>query len=181
MKALGILEVSSVATGIELCDRMIKAAEVIVVDALPMCPGKYVIILKGDTANVAHAVQAGAAAAGANLVDTLVLANIDEQVFRAVNGTAPVAPMQALGVIETFSVASCIRAADAAAKAAQVELVEVRLSRGMGGKSFVTLTGSVGHVSAAVAAGCSLAQADGLLAGSCVIPAPHKDLHRFIL
>ena len=180
MKAIGIIEVASVAKGIELCDQMIKASDVVIVDALPMCPGKYVIIIKGDTANVKHSVDIAAVEAGAYLVDHLMLANIDEQVFQAVNTSTPVSDLQALGIIETYSVSSCIQAADAAVKAAYVDLIEIRLARGMGGKSFVSLTGVIGSVSAAVAAGCRAAEEEGLLVAYSMIPAPHEDLKRFI-
>ena len=181
MKAVGIIEVSSIAKGIELCDQMIKAAEVVIIDALPMCPGKYVIIIKGDTASVLHSVDVAAEAAGSFLVDKLMLPNIHPQVFPAINSTTLVDTIEALGIIETFSVASCIQASDAAVKAAQVDLMEIRLSRGMGGKSYVTLTGSVGSVQAAVAAGCEQANEEGLLVAFSIIPSPHDDLKRFIM
>jgi len=180
MNAIGIVEVSIIAKGIELCDRMIKASSVTVVEALPMCPGKYVIIIGGDVADVKHSVEVAAEEAGAVLVDKLVIPNIHEQVFSAVNCAVSIQKIEALGIIETYSVASGIRAADAAVKAANIDLIEIRLSRGMGGKAYITLTGTVGDVEAAVASGCETAREEGLLAGYSVIPSPHEDLKRFI-
>lgn len=180
MKAIGIIEVSSIARGIELCDKMIKASEVDVLEALPMCPGKYVIIIGGRVADVENSVNVAAKEAGTALIDKLLIPNIDEQVFKAVNNTSSIDKIEALGIIETFSVASGILAADTAVKAASVNLIEVRLSRGMGGKSCITITGSVGNVKAAVSAGCEVISQDGLLAGFSVIPSPHEELKRFI-
>ncbi len=180
MKAIGIIEVASIAKGIELCDHMIKASRVKVLSSMPMCPGKYVIIVGGRVADVEHSVQAAVQRAGSNLVDKLVIPNIHEQVFKAVNNASDIQDIDALGIIETFSVASGILAADAAVKAALVDLIEIRLSRGMGGKSFIVLTGAVANVKAGVEAGCSVVKADGLLAGYSVIPAPHGDLKGFI-
>lgn len=180
MKAIGIIEVSSIAKGIEYCDHMIKAAEVKVIEALPMCPGKYVIIIGGDVADVKHSVEAAANEGEAVLIDKLVIPNIHEQVFGAVNCTVNIDKIEALGIIETYSVASGIRSADAAVKAASVDLIEIRLSRGMGGKSYITLTGTVGAVEAAVTAGCETAREEGLLAGHSVIPSPHEDLKRLM-
>ena len=51
--------------------------------------------------------------------------------------------LKALGILEFFSVTGAIIAADAAAKAANVSLIEIRLGTGIGGKSFVTFTGDV--------------------------------------
>ena len=85
-----------------------------------------------------------------------------------------------MGMIETFSVAACILAADAALKAANVDLCDIRIARGMGGKSYVSVTGTVGAVTAAVEAGAMRAQADGLLVDKDVIASPHEDLWQYI-
>jgi microcompartment protein CcmL/EutN len=180
MKALGVIEVSSVARGIEICDHMIKASEIFVIDAIPMCPGKYVIIIGGDVANVMNSVNVAAEEAKEALVDKLVIPNIDDQVFKAINNTNDIEKIEALGIIETYSVSSGIKAADTAVKAANIRLIEVRLSRGMGGKSFVMMTGTVGDVKAAVASGCEAPREEGLLVGSSVIPSPHEELKTYI-
>lgn len=180
MKAIGVIEVSSIARGIEICDQMIKASKVFVIDALPMCPGKYVIIIGGDVANVKNSVDVAANSAKESLVDKLLIPNIDEQIFKAINNSNDIEKIEALGIIETFSVSSGIQAADTAVKAANVKLIEVRLSRGMGGKSFILLTGSVGDVKAAVSAGCEAPREEGLLVGFSVIPSPHEELKSFI-
>lgn len=181
MNAIGVVESSGIAKGIELCDMMVKASSVTVLDALPMCPGKYVIIIAGKVADVQHSVDTAAENAGSFIIDKLVIPNIDAQVIQAVNCACEAADMKALGIIETFSVASGILAADAAVKTANIELMEIRLARGLGGKSFVTLTGSVADVDAAVRSGCAAVSGEGLLAGFSVIPAPHGDLKKFIL
>lgn len=180
MKALGVIEVSSIARGIEICDQMIKASEIFVIDAIPMCPGKYVIIIGGDVANVKNSVNVAAEEAKEALVDKLVIPNMDDQVFKAINNTNDIGKIEALGIIETYSVSSGIMAADTAVKAANIHLIEVRLSRGMGGKSFVMMTGTVGDVKAAVASGCEAPREEGLLAGSSVIPSPHEELKSYI-
>ena len=181
MNAIGIIEVSSIAKGFEICDQMIKASDINVLEAIPMCPGKYVIMISGNVANVTNSVDVAQNAAGNNLVDRLIIPNIDEQVFQAINNTCDFGKVEALGIIETYSVSSGILAADAAVKAAAVKLIEVRLSRGLGGKSFVSMTGSVGSVKAAVEAGSQAVREDGLLVATSVIPAPHADLQKFIV
>ena len=96
-------------------------------------------------------------------------------------GTVPYRDDDALGVIETLTAASAIEAADAAAKAADITLRDVRLSNGIGGKGVVYLTGDVGNVQAAVEAGRSLALKKSLLARSVVIPRLHAQLKERIL
>ncbi|MCF0230301.1 MAG: BMC domain-containing protein, partial [Parasporobacterium sp.] len=88
--------------------------------------------------------------------------------------------LKSLGIMETFSLCAAVHAADAAAKASEIELLEVRLGRGLGGKSFITLTGEVAAVEAAVKAAEALEETKGLMTESVVIPAPHPDMLKTI-
>lgn len=71
-------------------------------------------------------------------------------------------------------------AADTAVKAANVTIIELRLSRGMGGKGYVMLTGNVSDVTAAVEAGSRYATEQGLLTGNTVIASPHEELWQYL-
>lgn len=174
--AVGLVETSSIALGFQAADAMLKTAAVELLEATPASPGKYLALVVGDVAAVAAAVESGAAAAGPALLESLVIANLHAAVYPAIRGEAGAQAIDALGVVETFTVAAAIRAADAAVKAASVKLLEVRLARGLGGKGYLTVTGDVGSVQAAVAAAEATAQATGAHLASVVIPAPHTDL-----
>jgi microcompartment protein CcmL/EutN len=65
--------------------------------------------------------------------------------------------LKSIGVIETFSAASIIDAADAAIKSANVTLLRVHLAMALGGKGFVMFAGDISSVQAAVAAGSQAA------------------------
>lgn len=174
--ALGMLEFRSVAKGIEATDSMLKAASVELLFARPICPGKWLVVVAGEVAAVESAVAAGKEVSPEQLVDELVLAQVHESVLPSLAAATPVSSLGSLGVIEAFSAATCLEAADAAAKAAEIQLVELRLPAGLGGKAFVTLTGSVAAVEAAVRAGAGLAERKGMLVESVVIPAPAFEL-----
>lgn len=178
MGAIGMNEIMSIPLGFEACDAMLKAAEVELVSAGCVCAGKYYIVVVGEVAAVRSSVEAGAEVAGSTLIDSLVIPNVDEQVAPAISACTMPEKMAALGVMETYSLCAAIHAADAAAKAAEIDLLEVRLGRGLGGKSFITLTGEVAAVEAAVKAAEALEETQGLMAQSVVIPAPHPDLLR---
>ena len=181
MTAIGVVEALSIPLGVLAGDRMLKTAEVALVAAQTACAGKYIVVVSGETAAVKSAVAAGEEAAGAALVDSLLIPNIDERVAAAMAGACDVTEVRAVGVMETFSLASAIHAADIAVKAAAVELIEVRLGRGLGGKSFLVATGEVAAVEAAMEAAETQAGEEGLIAGSVVIPAPHRDMIRALL
>ena len=180
MNAIGVIETASIARGIEICDLMVKASDIDIIEAIPLCPGKFVILVSGGVAEVENSVEVAVENAGDNLVDKMVIPNIDSKVFKAINCTTDIKNYGALGIIETYSIASGVLAADTAVKVAEVELLEVRLSRGMGGKAFITLTGSVSNVTAAVNEGSEAARLEGLLAGIAIIPSPHEDLIQFV-
>lgn len=180
-RAVGFLELNSIARGIFAGDAMLKAAAVKLVMAQPVCAGKYMLIVSGDTAAVEASVAAGNAAAGSNGVDHAVLSNIDDSVLQAMATATSVERREAVGVIETFSLTASILAADIAVKAARVELIEVRLGRGLGGKSFVLLTGQTADVKASVSCVLGDKSIEGMVVSTAVIPSLHEDMYNQIL
>lgn len=180
-RAIGLLELKNITRGILAADAMLKAANVEILMAQAMCPGKYVVMVAGDVGAVQSAVKTGTAVSGSeNIVDEFVLSNLHDSVFPALTGCTDIKEVRSLGVIESYSVASAIIAADTAVKASNVELIEVRLARGMGGKAMVTLTGDIGAVTAAVKAGSNAIQDSGFLVDQLVLPAPHSALHKVL-
>lgn len=178
MRSIGMIEVTSVGIGCLVQDTMLKAGAVELVLARTICSGKYMVLVTGDVSGVEAAVEAGVAASREGLIDQLVIPNVHEAVFPAIGGSVTLAPedMGALGIVETYSVASAIEAADAATKAASVTLFRVHLAMALGGKGFIQMTGSVADVEAAVEAGAAVARARGLLVSEVVIPRPQKEL-----
>ncbi|MBE6583467.1 MAG: BMC domain-containing protein [Ruminococcaceae bacterium] len=175
-QAIGVIELKSIAKGIEATDAALKSAGVELISARPACPGKYEIILTGTISNVTSAVEHVKGRYDEKLVDSSIMGRIDPQVITALFGTAPAEKKGSLGIIETYSAASIIKAADVAVKTAKVNIFELRTSRGMGGKGVCLVTGEVGDVTAAVEAGCQHAKDAGVYYGSSVIAAPHADL-----
>lgn len=180
MDALGMNEVMSIPTGFLVCDTMLKAANVTLISTGCVCAGKHYTVVSGEVAAVRAAVEAGREMAQGVLVDSLVIANVDRSVAPAITACTDAEDLKAVGIMETYSLCAAIHAADAAAKAADIRLLEVRLGRGLGGKSFVLLTGEVAAAQAAVRAAEALEETQGLMGKSVVIPAPHPDLLRSI-
>ena len=178
--AIGMVECVTVSTGFRAADDMAKAAEVELLQAEATCPGKFVILITGEISAVQASVERAAAAYGEKVIDTFVLGNPHESIFPAIYGTASVEKIEALGVLETYDVAAMIVAADIAAKTAIVELLELRLAKGMCGKSYMTLTGSVSAVSAALEAAKAAAGDKGMFLDWSVINRPSESLMKFI-
>ena len=177
-KAIAMVELNSIARGIEVSDDMVKAARVELLRASTVCPGKYMVIVGGDTGAVKASLKAGIAKGAEYVVDQLMIPSVHEQLFPAIEGVQEVKNPEAIGVVEYYSIASAILAADAAAKAAQVTLIEVRTGFAVGGKGFFTLTGDVGAVRAAVKAAEGIGD---LFIGSTVIPRPAEAVVQSLL
>ena len=175
---IGLLELCSVAKGVEVADAVLKEARVEMLFASPVQPGKYIMLFTGSVQDVRASATRGAQLAGSDLVDQLVIPQVHDQVvpmLRRKGGTIT-GNLDAIGVVETTTVASSILSADLALKTATVDLVDFRIANGLGGKSFYTLTGEVSDVRSAISAGARQAQERGLLAREVVIPRPHPDL-----
>lgn len=181
MEAIGILESNSIAKGIEAADAVLKAADTALLYAKPVCPGKYTILFYGDVAAVSASLDAGAAVIDAHLVDSVVIPRIHPQVIQAISLSTAPDGVNAVGVMEFFSVTAAVYAADAAAKAADVTLLDVRLGVGIGGKSFAVLTGEVAGVEEAVRCGMAAGEEKGLVVTSTVIPSPRKEIFDTLL
>src|ERR1700686_287126 len=174
--SIGLIELTSIASGFLVCDTMLKAADVSVVLSRSICSGKYMVMVRGDVAAVQAAVSAGSSASRFSVIDSFVIPNLHEAVFPAISGATKVEALEALGIVESFSVASLIEGADAAVKTANVQLIEIRLAMALGGKAFVTMTGDVAAVRSAVDAGAQMVAQKGMLVNRVVIPHPRPEL-----
>lgn len=180
INSIGLIELSSIATGFLVEDLMLKAGSVELLLARSICSGKFLIVVAGDVTSVQASLLAGASAAGASLIERRQIARVHPSVLQAISQSVDIDPAQlkSLGVVETFSAASIIEVADAAVKSANVTLLKIHLAMALGGKGFVVMAGDVSSVQAAVTAGCKAAAEDGMLVGRGVIAAPSLEMFR---
>lgn len=180
-KTIGLVEYKSIAKGIESADAMLKASNVELLNANTICAGKFLSFVAGDVGAVKNAVEVGVRVGANHVIDHLVIPNVHPEVFPALLGTSQVQRFGSLGVVETISVAAAIVAADAAAKAASVDIVEIRLANGLGGKAYMTLTGEVSAVKSAIETARRALANEGTLLETAVISSPNKDLMEKVL
>lgn len=177
-KAIGMIELSSIAMGYQVEDAMLKASNVQLLVARTICSGKFMVAVGGEVAEVQSSVEAGLSISEEAVIDSLIIPNVHDSVFPALSNTAVLKPesAQALGIVETFTVSSILEAADAAAKAAQVTLFRIHIAMAIGGKGFLLLTGDVSATRAAVEAAAAIAKQRGVLVHQIVIPGPRPEL-----
>jgi microcompartment protein CcmL/EutN len=180
-KAIGMVEYKTVSQGLYVVDRMLKTAEVELIEAQTVCPGKYIAIITGDLSAVNACIEAARNNHSEHLIDSFILGNPHEAIFPAIYGATQIEKIRSLGILETFSAASIFVAADEAAKTAQVELIELRVARGMCGKSYLLLTGEIAAVEAAIDKAKKAVGEYAMLLDSSVIANPDSKLCKSIL
>lgn len=180
-KSIGMIEYKTVSSGVQAADLMVKTAEVDVVEAETVCPGKYIAIISGELSAVKSAVENAKTTYPTQFIDSFVLGNPHESIFPAITGTSEVKEIKSLGILETYDAAKIIVAADVAAKTADVELIEIRVARGMCGKSYMMITGEVAAVTAAIERARDAVTEDGMFLDSSVIARPDKKICDSIL
>jgi microcompartment protein CcmL/EutN len=174
--SIGLIEMGSIASGIQAADIMLKTSDVELMISRTICSGKYMSLIAGDVAAVNSAVNHAVDTIGFGVIDHFVIPNVHKSIFPAISGHNNVQMLESLGIVEAYSVASLIEGADAAVKAASVKLIELRLAMALGGKAFFSITGEVAAVTSAVEAGAQVISEKGLLVNKVVIANPRQEL-----
>ena len=180
-KAIGMIEFKTTATGVTAADAMVKTSDVEIVEAQTVCPGKYIAIINGDLSAVKAAVDAAVTTYEDKCIDSFVLGNPHESLFPAMYGTTVIEDISALGILETYDAVSIIEAADQAAKTAIVDVIELRIAKGMCGKSYMMITGEVSAVEASIQRAKELVAEKGMYLDSSVIAHPDRRMIDSIL
>ena len=174
--ALALLDFSSVATGIQAADAMVKRARIDTIRAGTVQPGRYLVMIGGTVADVEESLAAGREVGGNSVLDYVFLPNVHPAVVEAIGGGRLPDKTDALGVVETTTAAAAILAADAGIKGADVRLVELRLADGLGGKGIVLYSGLVADVEVAVEMGVGVLRRPELVVRQVVIPQLHPEM-----
>ena len=174
--ALALIETRSIARGMTTHDALVKKAPVLTRSAHPISPGHYLIVIAGGVAEVEESFEEAVRHAGDMLLDQLFLPQVHADVPAALGGAfTPVGEdVDAMAILETHTVAATVLGADAACKAAEIGIVQMRLGQGLGGKGYFVLTGELHDVEAAVAAARESAGPEAFLSLE-IIPRPHNE------
>lgn len=178
--AIAIVEFDSIASGIFTGDAMVKSSPVGSIYAGTVHPGRYIVLVSGDTASVEVALETGREAGAGSVIDSIFLPSVHPDVVTAIVSLLEVADFDgdAAGIVETNTVASVVEAADAGVKAAAVSLPAVRLADGLGGKGYAVFTGPVAEVEAAITAAVERIAPSGHLLRSVIIAQIHREMRQ---
>lgn len=176
--AIAIVEFDSIATGIFTGDAMVKSSPIGSIYAGTVHPGRYLVLVSGDTASVEVALETGRESGARSVIDSIFLPAVHDDVVAAIVSLVEAADFDgdAAGIVETATVASVVEAADAGVKAASVALPAVRLADGLGGKGYAVFTGPIAEVEAALDAAVERATPTGQLIRHVIIAQIHAEM-----
>ncbi len=149
-RALGIIEFSSIAKGVEAADTMVKSSSVEVLTLKHICPGKFLVILCGDVEDVKIAVETTICSGKDKIVETAVISNAHTDLLLAFRKRIKTLKTDALGIFEVSTVTSALISLDLVLKSTKVNLFKLVIGNGIGGKSYYIVTGDVGSVKEAI-------------------------------
>ena len=176
---LGMIELKSVARGIVVTDAIAKKAQVKILEAHAVQPGKFIILICGDVADVEESLKEGVEVGCDFVINHLFLPYIHRDIIPALKGNLDRDKEKALGavgILESFSMVSCVRAADIALKNTPVKLLEIRLAKDLGGKAYFVLSGSLPDIQDSLKVASQSVREEGMLTNVEIIANPHSDL-----
>ncbi len=174
--AIALIEYSSIATGILAGDEMLKKAPITVIKSGTVHNGKYLVLIGGSVASVEESYAKGIAIEPDNIIDSMILPNVHQQLHDAILGTRLKCTKESLGIIEASSVSTMIKASDAGIKGADVNIVEIRLADDIGGKSFTIYNGCIEEIQAAVDIAKNAVTMPEHWVNETIIPNMHDDM-----
>lgn len=177
---IGLLELSSMADGFNTLDAVVKESPVTILKAEPINPGKFLIMITGDVASVEAAMDIGVDIAGKSIIDHILLKNLDKQIIPAIKSCRAPKDWDAIGLLETSSVASAVEAADMTVKEADIHIVGIVTGNETGGKALVKISGAIGQVNTAMDSAVAMLAGKDQLHRDIIIPGPHIDIKGFV-
>lgn len=167
--AIALIEYSSVAVGTQAADALAKKAPVKIIRVGSFQPGRFAILFSGSVASVDESFVEGVRTGSSALLDHMLLPDVDRSVYQAILGHRGDWSNEALGIIETDTLAAVVEAADAAVKGTNVQMIEIRLGDGLGGKGLAHFGGLRADVEASIEIGIARVSREDRQVNSTVI------------
>lgn len=154
--AVAMIDIGAVPPGLAALDALVKEAEVDVLSAGTVQPGRYLILFAGGVEPVRRSLERAQQTAAGALVDSVLLADAEPRILPALVGAVirwpadPATQGDTVGVVQTGTSPTLLAGVDAGLKGALVELVELRVADGLGGHGLATFWGETHDVEAAM-------------------------------
>ncbi len=172
-----IIELSSIAKGYFILDQCLKAAKVHIIEASSVSPGKFLILLKGDVNAVGKAYDSALMSGNKEIIDSALIPTLNKGILDALYGLSKVEANKAgIVVLETTTLTSMLLGLhNIAAVKKDIQFIEVKPGRGLGGKSIGFITGNITDLYESLEIFLRVTKQNGSFIEGQVISAPHPD------
>lgn len=147
--SIGLFEFSSISDGFKMTDLILKSSDVQIHKNELICPGRYVLLIKGNLKSVNNALNTAKAENMKSLLKAEIIPNISDKVFRAINKKVAFENIDAVGVIETKNYVISLVLADLIIKSASVDVLKIMDRFGISGKGIIIYSGTTSEVNCA--------------------------------
>lgn len=175
-KSIGAIEFKSIAKGIEVSNDMVKKSFVEVLYLKSICPGKFLIIIAGETSQVKECVDYGLYKGSGYIVDNFIINAVHGDI---VNGLKhkykSMENITSIAVMETRKVCVGIKSLDKTLKSSDVVLLKLQLSFAIGGKLVYIVTGDLSSLEVGIGEGKSMLNSKEIINIS-IIPSVDKQI-----
>lgn len=172
-------EFKSISKGTEVTDEMIKLAEVQIVLFRVICPGRLLVILSGDEDAIRTVFNKGNEADEGHILDSALISGIKDTVIRALTSRVMMPPKGALGLFETMTISSGIKALDSTLKGGNLNLVKLQIASGISGRLVFTVSGDVSDVEQGLKSGKDAIEARRII-NTSIIRSPDEMILKYI-
>ena len=174
--AIALIELSNIADGLVVADRMLKQSPIAMLKAGTLSGGKYLILIGGSVAAVDEAYKTGMHIAESSCIDHILIPDVHPELYQAIIADCPKPSRESLVTIETTSLATIVAIADASLKSTHIQLVDLRLADNYAGKAYVIYNGAIEEVQDALDISRTILDERGVGGHSSIIPLLADDL-----
>jgi microcompartment protein CcmL/EutN len=184
--AVAMLQITDVPRGLQALDALVKEAPVEILATGTVQCGHYLIAFGGQLEATLRSFARAMNAACDEVQDSVLLPDAEARIVPAFRDgvVRPLSEGDTLGVVQSAVCPVILGAVDAALKGAEVDLLELRVAEGLGGKALAMLWGKVHDVEAAIELVSRVVAAhEGLARGAvttAVIPNADAEVQRAV-
>lgn len=178
-KSIAVFEFKSISKGTEVTDVMLKEAEVTILLFRVICPGRLLVILSGDDAAIKTVFISGNEAGHENILDSEVISGVQKIIINALTSRMMMPAKGALGLFETMTISSGIKALDNTLKGGNLNLVKLQIASGISGRLVFTVSGDVSDVEQGLKSGVEAIEARRVI-NTSIIRSPDEMILKYI-
>lgn len=177
--SIASFEFKSISKGIEVTDEMVKLAEVQIFLYRVICPGRLLVILGGEEDAIKRVFQRGNESGNGQILDSAIVSSVHSVVIQGLT-TRIVRPVNgAVGLFETMTISSGIKALDSTLKGGNLSLIKLQIASGISGRLVYTVSGDVSDVEQGIKSGIEAIEARRII-NTSIIRSPDDMILKYL-